>query len=81
MLVEVFSYFPPGHVVRQFVPSKYLTPEQLKQLLFPAPLHVSQSGWQESQVFVTAFSNRFVATQAVGHVDPSRYLPFGQLLH
>ena len=81
MFVEVLGNVPEGQVVIQFDPDKYLTPEQLRQLLFDDPLQVSHSPWQESQVFVVEFSNTFVATQAIGQLVPSRYLPFGQEVH
>ena len=44
-------------------------------------MHVAHVESQESQVFVEEFSKTFVATQAVGHADPSKYLPLGQLEH
>ena len=63
------------------VPSRYSVPVQLRQLLDEAAEQVKQSAWQASQVFVAAFSKRFVATHAVGQVVPSRYLPVSQEIH
>lgn len=81
VLVAVFAYFPAGQVSKQLVLFKNLIPVQLRQLAFEAALHVRHSVWQASHVFVALFSNTFVATQAVGHVVPSRYLPVGQERH
>ena len=66
-----------GQLRRQLEPSKNLNPEQERQPLLEALLHVSHSGWQESHVFVAEFSKTVVATHAVGHVEPSKNLPFG----
>ena len=74
MFVEVFSNFPEGQFKIQVVPSKYLTPVQLRHWLSADPEHVAQSLWQASQVLLDVFSNTLVATHAVGHFVPSRYL-------
>ena len=78
---NLLQFSRSGQVVRQKFNSKNLAPVQERHWLFPAPLHVSHSAWQASQVFVPEFSNTLVATQAVGHAVPSRYLPFGQDEH
>ena len=56
VFVEVFAYLPFGQTVRHVVPSRYLNPEQLKQLLLSEPEQEAQVGSHESQVFVAPFS-------------------------
>ena len=69
VFVVMLAYFPAGQLGKHWLELKYLTPEQVKQLLLAGPLQLAQSVWQISQVLETALGYLFVG-HAVGHELP-----------
>ena len=65
VFVPVLGYFAVGQVKIQVVPSRYLVPVQVRQLVFASPEHVKQSVWQLSHVFVPV-----LGVLPAGHVAP-----------
>jgi len=43
VFVVVLAYFPAGQLGKHWLELKYLTPEQVKQLLLAGPLQLAQS--------------------------------------